>query len=201
MLEEHVCLTAPRPRSPSFIPPTSPASSALCILVDSCTMRAMRAALLSVRSVLSRSSVLARAPSRLVSTEAAVKPAKPTPVAKHIEKFVPTASILTFVISVASIAAYFNGEMQKLKADMVGITKEVDAKIVGVVKEVDAKNTGTEKAVQERVAGSEKTLQERVAGIEKAADLKVRFLTRARARTIDLHSHAPPPPLSQYKAK
>ena len=73
---------APVPRAPSPLPafhsPTSPASSALCILVDSCAMRAMRVALLSLRSfpmralpVLSRSS--ARAPSRLVSTEAAAE--------------------------------------------------------------------------------------------------------------------------------
>jgi hypothetical protein len=157
----------------------------------------MRAALLSMRSassvlpVHSRSSAHARAPSRLVSTEAAVKPAKLTPVAKHIEKFVPTASILTFVISVASIAAYFNGEMQKLKADLVGITKEVDAKIVGVVKEVDAKNTGSEKAVQERVAGSEKAVAKEIAGFKEAADLKVRFLLRARLHARSSLSHFP----------
>ena len=189
-------------------------------------MRAMRVALLSMRTfpvralpVLSRSS--ARAPSRLVSTEAFV-PA--TPLSKHIEQFMPTAAILTLLIAIASVSAYYNGELMSLKkeiegsvstlkSDMAGTAskleervagseKTLQERVAGIIKEVDAKNTGTEKAVQERVAGSEKTLQERVAGIEKAADLKVRSRSAPdlRARSNPL-AHPPTPPPLQYKTK
>ena len=155
-----------------------PLSSALCILVDSHAMRAMRAALLSVRSVralpvLSRSSVLARAPSRLVSTEAF---APATPLSKHIEQFVPTAVILTLLISIASVSAYYNGQLMSLKKEIKGtaatLKKEIEgtaatlkSDMAGIIKEVDAKNTGTKEAVDAKIAG-----------FKEAADLKVRFL-------------------------
>jgi hypothetical protein len=190
------------PIRPAFHSPTSPESSALCILVDSCAMRAMRAALLFVRSVralpvLSRSSVLARAPSRFVSTEASV-PA--TPLSKHIEQFVPTAAILTLLISIAGVAAYFNGELMslkkaiegtagKLEERMAGTAGKLEERVAGIIKEVDAKNTGTKDAVIKEVDA-------KIIGFEKAADLKVRFLLRARARTIDPLTHPLPLPLT-----
>jgi hypothetical protein len=165
-------------------------------------MRAMRAALLSARSAAVPSrTVPARAPSRFASAKALA----PTPLSKHIEQFVPTAAILTLLISIASVSAYYNGELMSLKkeiegtaatlkSDMAGTAATLKSDMAGlketITKEVDAKNTGTKDAVDAKIIG-----------FKEAADLKVRFLLRARARTIDPFSHAPPPPHLQYKTK
>jgi hypothetical protein len=159
------------------------ASSALCILFDSHAMRAMRAALLSVRSVralpvLSRSSVLARAPSRLVSTEAF---APATPLSKHIEQFVPTGVILTLLISIASVSAYYNGQLMSLKKEIEGTAATLKSDMAGIIKEVDAKNTGTKEAVDAKIAG-----------FKEAADLKVRFLLGVTHLILSL-THQPLP--------
>jgi len=161
-------------------------------------MRAMRAALLSARSVralpvLSRCSVLARAPSRLVSTEAF---APPTPLSKHIEQFVPTAVIFTLILSIASVSAYYNGELMSLKKEIEGtaatLKKEIEGTAATLKKEIEgtaatlkSDMTGTaatlksdmaglKETIKSDMTGTASTLQERVAGIEKAADLKVR---------------------------
>jgi hypothetical protein len=149
-----------------------------------------------------------------VSSEAFVPP---TPLSMHIEQFVPTAAILTLLISIASVSAYYNGELMSLKkeiegtaatlkSDMAGTAATLKSDMAGlketITKEVDAKNTGTKDAVDAKIAGSEKTLQERVAGIEKAADLKVRFLLCTRLRALPtLSLTCFPLPLLQYKAK
>jgi hypothetical protein len=180
-------------------------------------MRAVSAALSSVRSVralpvLVRSvralPVLPRssAPSRLASTEAIV-PA--TPLSKHIEQFVPTAVIFTLLISIASVSAYYNGELMSLKkeiqgtaatlkkeiegtaatlkSDMAGTAGKLEERVAGILKEVDAKNTGTKDAVDAKIIG-----------FKEAADLKVRFPSaldvRSRARAPDPLAHLPPPP-------
>jgi hypothetical protein len=134
-------------------------------------MRALRAALFSARSfpllpVHSRSSARGLAPSRHASTE-------PTPLSKHIEQFVPTAIIFTFILSIGSVAAYYNGELQSLKKEIEGIMKEVDAKNAGTKEAVDAKNAGTIIAVDAKIAG-----------FKEAADLKVR-VPPARVCTHD----------------
>ena len=181
----------------------------------------MRAALLSVRSVralpvlpvLSRSSARARAPSRLASTEASV-PA--TPLSKHIAQFVPTAAILTLLISIASVSAYYNGELMALKKEIEGtkatLTKQLEgtaatfkSDMAGTAGKLEERVTGLKDAITNAVdaknAGSERVVDAKITAFKEAADLKVRFLLRARARTIDPLSHAPPPPLLQYKAK
>ena len=179
----------------------------------------MRAALpvlsRSVLPVLSRSS--ARAPSRLVSTEAAAEgstASKPGRVAtsrgdRLVKEMTPVATFLGIVVTIGAIGAYYSsrlaaleermmGSVSTLKSDMAGTAgrleervagaeKSLQERVTGILKEVDAKNTGSEKAVDAKIAGSEKTLQERVAGIEKAADL-VRFLLRTRLRALPTHS-------------
>ena len=161
-------------------------------------MRAMRAAL----PALSRTS--ARAPSRLVSTEAF---APPTPLSTHIEQFVPTAVIFTLLISIASVSAYYNGELMSLKKEIEGktatltkqiegttstLTKQIEgttatlkSDLVGILKEVDAKNTGTKDAVDAKILG-----------FKEAADLKVRSRSAlgqcARSNPL-AHPPLPPP--------
>ena len=153
----------------------------------------MRAALHSLRSV--RPAVLVRPPSRFVSSEG------PTPLSKHIEQFVPTAVIFTLLISIASVSAYYNGELMALKQEIKGTASTLEQRIsgtesmlqsemVGILKEVDAKNTGTKDAIDAKIAG-----------FKEAADLKVRERARARARTANALTHPPPPLSSQYKAK
>jgi hypothetical protein len=145
-------------------------------------MRALRAALFSARSfpllhVHSRSSARGFAPSRHASTE-------PTPLSKHIEQFVPTAIIFTFIISFGSIAAYFNGELQSLKKEIEGIMKEVDAKNAGTKEAVDAKNAGTMIAVDAKNMGTIIAVDAKIARFKEAADLKVR-VPPARVCTHD----------------
>ena len=184
-------------------------------------MRAMRAALLSMRSVplpvlsrsvralpvLSRSS--ARAPSRLVSTEAAAEGSigsKSSRLAasrgdRLVKEMTPIATFLGIVVTVGAVGAYYSsrlsaleervaGSEKTMKSEMAGTTSTLKSDLVGILKEVDAKNTGTKDAVDAKIIG-----------FKEAADLKVRFLLRARARTIDPLSHAPPPPHLQYKTK
>jgi len=139
-------------------------------------MRAMRAALLSARSVralpvLSRCSVLARAPSRLVSTEAF---APPTPLSKHIEQFVPTAVIFTLILFIASVSAYYNGELMSLKKEIEGTAATLKKEIEGTAATLKSDMAGLKETIKSDMTGTASTLQERVAGIEKAADLKVR---------------------------
>ena len=153
----------------------------------------MRAALLSVRSVralpvLSRSSVRARAPSRLVSTEPAAegstaqKPIRAV-VARStnfIKEMTPTATFLGILVSLTSVGVLFYSRITKLEADMMGLAGKLE----------------------ERMAGTASTLQERVAGIEKAADLKVRSRSAPGLRTrSNPLAHPPTPPPLQYKTK
>ena len=168
----------------------------------------MRAALLSVRamralSVLSRSS--ARVPSRLVSTEAAAEGSIGSTSASRgdrlVKEMTPIATFLGIVVTIGAVGAYYSSRLSALEERMIGVVKEVDAKIAGSEKAVEAKIAGSEKAVEAKIARSEKAVDAKIAGFKEAADLKVRFLMLARARTIDLHSHAPPPPHLQYKTK
>ena len=166
-------------------------------------MRAMRAALpMLVRAlpVLSRSS--ARAPSRLVSTEAAAEGSTaPKPIravvarsTNFIKEMTPTATFLGILVSLTSFGVLFYSRITKLEADMMGVAATLKSDMAGVVKEVDATMKGTEKAVTKEVDA-------KIAGFEKAADLKVRFLLRACARAIYPLTHPPPFPNLQYKAK
>jgi len=184
-------LASPLP-SPSLIIPTSPESSALCILVDSCTMRAMRAALpVLVRAlpVLSRSSV--RAPSRLVSTEAAAEGStapKSSRLAasrgdRLVKEMTPIATFLGIVVTVGAVGAYYSSRLSALEERVAGAEKTLKSDLLGIIKEVDAKNTGTKDAVDAKIVG-----------FKEAADLKVRFLLRACARSIDSLAHMPSPP-------
>jgi len=172
----------------------------------------MRAALFSVRSfhvlpVLSRSYV--RAPSRLVSTEAAAEGSTaPKPIRavvarsmNFIKEMMPTATFLGILVSLTSIGVLFYSRITKLEADMMGVAGKLEERIAGlketITKEVDAKNTGTKDAVDAKNAGSEKVVDAKIIAFEKAADLKVRFLLRARARSIYPLAHMPyPPPCS-----
>ena len=140
-------------------------------------MRTMRAALpvlsRSLLPVLWRSS--ARAPSRIVSTEAF---APATPLSKHIEQFVPTAAILTLLITIASVSAYYNGELVSLKKEIEGTTAMLKSDMAGtastlksdmaglkemITKEVDAKNTGTKDAVDAKIIGFKEAAASRCA--------------------------------------
>lgn len=171
--------------SSSFIIPISPESSALCILVDSCTMRAMRSAL----SVLSRSSTHARAPSRLVSTEAAVEGSIASNSSRLaasrgdllVKEMTPIATFLGIVVTIGAIGAYYSSRLAALEERMAGL-KEM------ITKEVDAKNTGTKEAVTKEVDA-------KIAGFKEAADLKVRFLLGVAHLTLSL-THQPLPPCS-----
>jgi hypothetical protein len=173
-------------------------------------MRAMRAALLSVRSVRALP-VLARAPSRLVSTEAAAEgsTAPKSPLAGYVDAMMPFATFIGLVTAVGGIGTLFHSRMTKLEADMAGTAgkleervagaeKSLQERVTGILKEVDAKNTGTKDAVTKEVdaknAGSEKVVDAKIIAFEKAADLKVRFLLRARARSIYPLAHMPDPP-------
>ena len=146
-------------------------------------MRAMRAAL----SVLSRSSTHARAPSRLVSTEAAVEgsiASKSSRLAASrgdllVKEMTPIATFLGIVVTIGAIGAYYSsrlaaleermaGTASTLKSDMAGTASALEERMAGlketITKEVDAKNTGTKDAVDAKIAG-----------FKEAADLKVRF--------------------------
>ena len=193
--------------SSSFIIPISPESSALCILVDSCTMRAMRSAL----SVLSRSSTHARAPSRLVSTEAAVEGSIASNSSRLaasrgdllVKEMTPIATFLGIVVTIGAIGAYYSsrlaaleermaGTASTLKSDMTGTASTLKSDMAGlketITKEVDAKNTGTKEAVTKEVDA-------KIAGFKEAADLKVRFLLGVAHLTLSL-THQPLPPCS-----
>ena len=152
-------------------------------------MRALRAALFSARSFpLLPMHSRGLAPSRHASTE-------PTPLSKHIEQFVPTAIIFTFIISIGSVAAYYNGELQSLKKEIEGKTATLKMEIEGIMKEVDAKNAGTKEAVDAKNAGTKEAVDAKnmgiiiavdakIAGFKEAADLKVR-VPPARVCTHD----------------
>ena len=157
-------------------------------------MRAMRAAL----SVLSRSSTHARAPSRLVSTEAAVEgsiASKSSRLAASrgdllVKEMTPIATFLGIVVTIGAIGAYYSsrlaaleermagtasaleermvGTTSALKSDMAGTASALEERMAGIIKEVDAKNTGTKDAVTKEVDA-------KIAGFKEAADLKVRF--------------------------
>ena len=183
-------------------------------------MRAMRAALLSVRSVRALP-VLARAPSRLVSTEAAAegstasKPIRAV-VARSttfIKEMTPTATFLGILVSLTSVGVLFYSRITKLEADMMGVAGKLEERITGSEKTLQERVTGSEKTlksdmaglketIKSDMAGTASTLQERVAGIEKAADLKVRSRSAPdlRARSNPL-AHPPTPPPLQYKTK
>ena len=156
-------------------------------------MRAVRAALLSMRSVralpvLSRSSMLARAPSRLMSTEAAAEgsiASKSSRVAmsrgdRLVKEMTPVATFLGIVVTIGAIGAYYSSRLAALEERMAGL-KEM------ITTTVDAKNTGTKDAVDAKIVG-----------FKEAADLKVRFPSaldvRSRARAPDPLAHLPPPP-------
>ena len=140
-------------------------------------MRAAHAALLSARSfpVVGRSvralPTPSRAPSRLVSTEAAVEgstASKPSRLAasrgdRLVKEMTPIATFLGIVVTIGAVGAYYSSCTSALEERMIGVMKEVEAKNAGVVKEVEAKNAGSEKAVAKAIAG-----------FKEAADLKVR---------------------------
>ena len=135
-------------------------------------MRAMRAAL----SVLSRSSTHARAPSRLVSTEAAVEgsiASKSSRLAASrgdllVKEMTPIATFLGIVVTIGAIGAYYSSRLAALEERMAGTASTLKSDMAGlketITKEVDAKNTGTMDAVDAKIAG-----------FKEAADLKVRF--------------------------
>ena len=159
----------------------------------------MRAAFLSVHV---RSSVLARAPSRLVSTEALV--GTKSQLAGSVDAMMPFATFIGLVTAVGGIGTLFLSRMTKLEAEMAGTAATLEAKMAGtaaalksdmagtaatlksdmaglketITKEVDAKNAGSEKAIDAKIAGS-----------EKAADLKV------RVRPVSTRPTADSPPL------
>jgi hypothetical protein len=87
-------------------------------------MRAMRAALpvlsRSVLPVLSRSS--ARAPSRLVSTEAAAEgsTAPKSQLAGYVDAMMPFATFIGLVTAVGGIGTLFHSRMTNLEAEMAG---------------------------------------------------------------------------------
>jgi hypothetical protein len=157
----------------------------------------MRAALpvlsRSVLPVLSRSS--ARAPSRLVSTEAAAEgstASKPGRVAisrgdRLVKEMTPVATFLGIVVTIGAIGAYYSSRLAALEERMMGTAGKLEERVAGIIKEVDAKNMGTKDAVTKEVDA-------KIAGFKEAADLKVRFLLRARARSIDPLAHMPSPP-------
>jgi hypothetical protein len=150
----------------------------------------MRVALLSVRSfpVLSRSSVLARTPSRLVSTEAVAggsTASKPGRVAisrgdRLVKEMTPVATFLGIVVTVGAIGAYYSSRLAALEERIAGTAGKLEERVSGIIKEVDAKNTGTKDAVTKEVDA-------KIAGFKEAADLKVR-------------SRSAPDPLSRVHA-
>jgi hypothetical protein len=172
-------------------------------------MRAMRAALFSVRSVralpvLVRSS--ARAPSRLVSTEAAAEGSTaPKPIravvarsTNFIKEMTPTATFLGILASLTSVGILFYSRITKLEADMLGVAAtlksdmagtagKLEERVAGIIKEVDAKNTGTKDAVDAKIIG-----------FKEAADLKVRSRSAPglRARPTLSLTRLPLPPCS-----
>ena len=146
-------------------------------------MRAMRAALY----VLSRSSTQARAPSRLVSTEAAVEgsiASKSSRLAASrgdllVKEMTPIATFLGIVVTIGAIGAYYSSRLTALEERMAGTASALEERMAGtastlksdmagIIKEVDAKNTGTKDAVTKEVDA-------KIAGFKEAADLKVRF--------------------------
>ena len=135
-------------------------------------MRAMRAAL----SVLSRSSTHARAPSRLVSTEAAAGgsiASKSSRLAASrgdllVKEMTPIATFLGIVVTIGAIGAYYSSRLAALEERMAGTASTLKSDMAGIIKEVDAKNTGTKDAVTKEVDA-------KIAGFKEAADLKVRF--------------------------
>ncbi len=145
-------------------------------------MRTKLAALLSVRALpaLSPPPVLARMPSRLLSTEKAANDstAPKSQFAGFVDAMMPFATFIGIVTAVGGIGTLFHSRMTKLEADMAGTAATLKSDMAGIIKEVDAKNTGTKDAVTKEVDA-------KIAGFKEAADLKVRFLLRAR-------EHAPP---------
>jgi hypothetical protein len=166
-------------------------------------MRAMRAALpVLSRSVLPvLSPFYARAPSRLVSTEAAGSTAPKSPLAGYVDAMMPFATFIGLVTAVGGIGTLFHSRMTKLEADMAGTAGKLEERVAGAEKSLQERVTGILKEVDAKNTGSEKAVDAKIAGFEKAADLKARFLMRARARLIDPLSHAPSPPHLQYKTK
>ena len=174
----------------------------------------MRAAFLSVHV---RSSVLARAPSRLVSTEALV--GTKSQLAGSVDAMMPFATFIGLVTAVGGIGTLFLSRMTKLEAEMAGTAATLEAKMAGtaaalksdmagtaatlksdmaglketITKEVDAKNAGLKETITKEVdaknAGSEKAIDAKIAGSEKAADLKV------RVRPVSTRPTADSPPL------
>ena len=163
--------------------------------------------------VLSRSS--ARAPSRLVSTEAAVEGSigsKSSRLAasrgdRLVKEMTPIATFLGIVVTVGAVGAYYSsrlsaleervaGSEKTMKSEMAGTASTLKSDLLGIIKEVDAKNTGTKEAVTKEVDA-------KIAGFEKAADLKVRSRSAPglRARSIDPPRSPAFPSLLQYKTK
>jgi hypothetical protein len=166
-------------------------------------MRAVRAALLSLHSVrvllpvLSRSS--ARAPSRLVSTEAAAEgsvASKSSRVAtsrgeRLVKEMTPIATFLGIVVTIGAVGAYYSSRLTALEERITGL-KETITKVV------DAKNTGIKDAVDAKNAGSEKVVDEKIKAFKEAADHKVRPRSARglRARSTPLAHMPSPPPCS-----
>jgi hypothetical protein len=137
----------------------------------------------------SRSSVLARAPSRFVSTEAGAEgrsrfhgTARST---NFIKEMTPTATFLGILVALTSVGVLFYSRITKLEADMIGVAAtlksdmagtvgKLEERMLGIIKEVDAKNTGIKEAVDAKIIG-----------FKEAADLKVRSsCPSSRARLL-----------------
>jgi hypothetical protein len=114
-----------------------------------------------------------------------------------IKEMTPAATFLGILVSLTSVGVLFYSRITKLEADMMGVAAtlksdmagtagKLEERVSGIIKEVDAKNTGTKDAVTKEVDA-------KINGFKEAADLKVRLLLRARARSIDPLPHAPPP--------
>ena len=164
-------------------------------------MRAMRTALVSVRSMSAtalpvplRPSARARAPSRHASSAS-------TPLSKHIEQFVPTAAILTLILAVSSVHAYYYGKLVSLKAEIEITAATLKKQIEGTAATLKAEIEGTAATLKSDMADTASTLQERVAGIEKAADLKVRIPPARDVHARPASSLTCLPVPLQYKTK
>ena len=187
-------------------------------------MRAMRAAL----SVLSRSSTHARAPSRLVSTEAAVEgsiASKSSRLAASrgdllVKEMTPIATFLGIVVTIGAIGAYYSSRLTALEERMAGTASALEERMAGTASTLKSDMAGTASALEERMAGLKETITKevdakntgtkdavdaKIAGFKEAADLKVRFQSapdpRSRVHVLPTLSLTSPPPHLQYKPK
>ena len=189
----------PRPRYPSFIPTTSPESSALCILVDSrvCSFVAMRRALASAHSASARFAIVL----------ATAAPSTSTPMTAEMWSMVVGFSSGLFAAGtgLVAIGAYaasaearlsskadiLEGKMSKEVAALKGeLSKEaaaLDSKLSKEAAALAAKLDGIKEAINDEVdakmAGSEKTIDAKIAVFEKFAGGKMRPFPSGKVRS------------------